>query len=158
MNPPNVKIRAYRDGDDTELWSLFATTIREICVRDYTPAQVKAWAPDDYDKVRWHNRMEAIDPFVATKDDEIVGYADLQSDGYIDHFYCHKAYQRQGVGRLLMSAICERAQALNIDRIFCHASITARPFFEHFGFVVVREQQVSIGAERLTNYVMERQL
>ena len=32
----------------------------------------------------------------------------------------------------------------------------ARPFFEHFGFCLVKEQQVEIRGEILTNYVMEK--
>ena len=150
-----IRIRAYRDGDETELRNLFTSTIRKICNRDYTAAEIDAWAPCEYDKERWRKRIQGIDPFIATMGEEIVGYADVQDDGYIDHFYCHHSHQRQGIGRALMSAISDRANDLGIARLYTYASITAKPFFERFGFKVVESRQIAIGAEKLTNYLME---
>jgi putative acetyltransferase len=41
-------------------------------------------------------------------------------------------------------------------RIYSHASITAKPFFEHFGFQILKSQQVNIRDQVLINYVMEK--
>ncbi len=41
--------------------------------------------------------MSGLSPFVAEIDNIIVGYIDLQSNGLIDHFFCHYEYQGQGV-------------------------------------------------------------
>ena len=43
-----------------------------------------------------------------------------------------------------------------ITRFYSHVSITAKPFFEHFEFRVVKEQQVAINGQVLTNFLMER--
>ena len=45
-----------------------------------------------------------------------------------------------------MSAIVAEAQRLGIARLFTEASITARPFFESQGFVVLTEQAVTLAA------------
>ena len=64
-----------------------------------------------------------------------------------------KVYQRQGVA----SAICdELEQAVNVDTIVTHASITAKPFFEQRRYNVIKEQQVVRKGIALTNYVMEK--
>ena len=41
-------------------------------------------------------------PFVAEIEGQIVGYADLQEDGYIDHFFVSGSMARRGVGSALM--------------------------------------------------------
>jgi len=43
-----------------------------------------------------------------------------------------------------------------LKRCYAHVSITAKPFFLHFGFNVVKEQQVNVWGVTLTNYVMEK--
>ncbi|MGL5364343.1 MAG: GNAT family N-acetyltransferase, partial [Plesiomonas shigelloides] len=39
---------------------------------------------------------------------------------------------------------------------YSHVSITAKPFFERFGFRVVKKQQVAINGQVLTNFLMEK--
>ncbi|TMN96988.1 hypothetical protein CWB66_17410 [Pseudoalteromonas sp. S558] len=45
--------------------------------------------------------MSAINPFVAILNGEVVGHADVQGDGYIDHFFCHWKHQGKGIGKAL---------------------------------------------------------
>ena len=97
-----------------------------------------------------------IQPFVAELDGVIVGYSDVQSSGLVDHFFCHHAYQGQGVGRALMAHVFKQAKEKGLTRLYSEVSITARPFFEHMGFSVLKEQQVEVRGAILTNYVMER--
>lgn len=106
----------------------------------------------------WERKMHAISPFVAETDDSIIGYSDSQVSGLIDHFFVHHEWQRRGVGRLLMTEIERRASLGKISQLETHASITARPFFEAFGFVVVREQKLDVRGEKLKNYVLQRKL
>ncbi|KAA8701490.1 GNAT family N-acetyltransferase [Pseudomonas cannabina] len=42
-----------------------------------------------------------MNPFVAVLDDHIVGYADVQASGYIDHFFVSGFHARQGIGQRL---------------------------------------------------------
>lgn len=43
-------------------------------------------------------------------------------------------------------------------KVTTHASITAKPFFLHRGYRVLRKQQVIRGEIAFTNYVMEKEL
>jgi len=102
--------------------------------------------------------MEDIQPFVAVIDEQIVGFADLQSDGLIDMFFVHHAWQRKGVGKVLLAEIHRRAEQMRLTELSSHVSITARPFFEAFGFQVVTPQLVSINRVALSNFFMNKRL
>src|SRR5882672_1942124 len=49
---PMIKIRDYQDSDCEALADIFTSAVRQIARRDYSPAQIAAWAPDmrDMDK------------------------------------------------------------------------------------------------------------
>lgn len=149
-------IRPYKESDASALWAIYFHTVRHINIRDYSQAQVEAWAPQSFDLAVWRQKMSEISPFVAEIDDQIVGYADLQLSGLIDHFFCHHQYQGQGIGRALMAHIFAVGRSQGIRRYYSHVSITARPFFERFGFKVVTMQQVEVRGQTLTNFVMEK--
>lgn len=158
-----ITIRPYQPEDAQILWQLFFHTVRQINVRDYTQAQVEAWAEDKSDLTDWIEKMKSNQPFVATLNNEIVdnkiaGYADLQPNGLIDHFFCHHQYQGCGVGKALMAHIDEQAKQRNLTRLHAYVSITAKPFFEHAGFVVKEKQSVSLRGQLFTNYKMEKSI
>jgi hypothetical protein len=46
-------LRPYRPADAPDLLALFRDTIRRVNSRDYSPPQIRAWASDDIDPVRW---------------------------------------------------------------------------------------------------------
>lgn len=151
-----IKIRQYVESDAQALWDIHFHTIRNINISDYTQDQVEAWAPEHLDLSIWKNKMQALSPFIAEKDGVIVGYTDLQADGLIDHFFCHHEYQGQGVGKSLMNYVLDIGKQRGITRFFSEVSITARPFYEHFGFKVLDTQEMEIRGQRLRNFVMEK--
>ena len=151
-------VRNYERGAEAELWHLFHHTIHDVNSQHYTRAQLEAWSPSNYDRAFWRQKMQSLAPFVAEEDGEIFGYADLQSSGIIEHFFVHQKRQRKGVGTLLMREIECRAKSLGLSELEAHVSITARRFFESFGFSVVAEQEVEVRGETLSNFVMRRKL
>ena len=82
-----VYIRRFQIGDEPALFRIYCTAIHEIARRDYIQEQIDAWAPHDLDQELWNNKMRSIQPFVAEEGAEVVGYADIQSSGYIDHTF-----------------------------------------------------------------------
>ena len=153
-----MKIRKFRPGEELLLKQLFFHTIRTINRRDYSEAQVRAWAPDEIEDSRWLRHVEATKPWVCELDGRIAGYTDLQDDGYIDHFYVHHECQGQGVGKALFAHIEAEALRRGLGELYSHVSLTARPFFESRGFRVEKRQQVRMGEEALTNFVMRKRL
>ncbi|WP_299494376.1 GNAT family N-acetyltransferase [uncultured Shewanella sp.] len=149
-----INIRQYCVADAIHTWALFFHTIRHVNIRDYSHEQVMAWAPDDFDLSVWQQKMDKIAPFIAEINGVIVGYADLQADGYIDHFFCHHQYQGVGVGKALMQHIFMQGQLAGIMRFYSDVSLTAKHFYQHFGFEVDKQQEVLIHDEKLINFRM----
>jgi putative acetyltransferase len=169
-----IKIRLFDVQDAEQIAQLFHDTVRQVNLGDYSSRQVRAWAPDDLQFRDWATACARRFTYVAvnetfneTVDDEvngvdcqnlIVGFGELEPNGHIDCFYCHRNYQRCGVGRQIYHAIEAKAKQLCLHRLFTEASITAKPFFERMGFSVIGPQQVICRGEVFVNYAMEKRL
>ena len=150
-------IRAYRVDDLDVLIDLFTNSVRQVASRDYSPAQIEAWAPVAVNQ-HWTTRLDSRPTYVAEADCEIVGFSDLEPDGHIDMLFVHADHQSQGVARALLDHIHARAHEQGIDRLFTEASITARPFFERNGFEVIGAQDVELRGQTFRNYRMAKRL
>jgi putative acetyltransferase len=151
-------VRDYRAGDAGEICRLFYETVRAVNLGDYSPEQVRAWAPAPPDPDAWHGRMSGRHTLVVEDDDGVAGFAELEEDGHLDMFYCRKDAVGRGVGSLLYAAVEERARGLCVGRIFTEASITARPFFGRKGFALLRRNVVTRNGVQVTNFSMEKVL
>ncbi len=150
-------LRPYTHSDADACWRLFLDTVRQINSRDYTPAQVDAWANDTIDPEPWFRRFDGRIAYVVACNDDarIVGFADLAGDGYLDRLFVSSDHQRQGIATMLMNAIENAAKELSLPRIHTQASITAKPFFLARGFTVITEQTVECRGVKLNNYLMQ---
>jgi putative acetyltransferase len=134
-------VREYQKSDLTEISYLFYNTIHQINSRDYTSEQIKAWAAEIKGESFWQERFRNYRVYVVETNSTIVGFANFETTGYIDCFYAHHQWQGKGVGSLLIKQIESEAKKQQISLLFLEASITAMPFFQAKGFVVVREQE-----------------
>src|SRR3546814_645367 len=135
-----MKIRRFIVGDEAALFRVFFSAIRTVAAKDYTTEQIEAWAPEDFSQDLWVSRMREIQPFVVEIGNEIVGYADVQQDGYIDHFFVSGAHGGQGIGKMLMARIQKEAITLGLAELTSNVSKTAEPFFALHGFQVVERR------------------
>ncbi|WP_339721516.1 GNAT family N-acetyltransferase [uncultured Paraglaciecola sp.] len=153
-----MKIRAYHFGEEHEIWQLFYQTIHYVNVKDYSQKQLDAWAPRSFEQLLWRDKLAKLGSFVCVNSQQIIGYSDLQNNGYIDHFFCHSQYQGVGVGTALMAYIHTLAEQRSITHLSADVSITAMPFFENKGFKIVKQQAVQIRGQILGNYKMIKSL
>lgn len=153
-----IKLRRFKTTDADQIAQLFHDTIRFVNLGDYTEKQIKAWAPDDIHFRDWEAKCSSKFTIVAEAEGIITGFAELEDDGHIDCFYCHKDFQGQGVGRLLFNGIEKEAQKRGLIKLFVESSITAKPFFLKMGFSMIEEQLVKIRGSELTNFRMEKNL
>lgn len=152
-------VRAYRPGDAEATWEAYWRAVRGTAARDYSPDQVAAWAPDPVDLAAWNERRLGAHTFVATIEGRVVGFADIRDDGLLDMLFVHPDAGGRGVARALVDAVIERARELGLTRLHTHASRTARPAFERFGFVVDRANPDNwIRGQNLPNYEMHLDL
>lgn len=151
-------IRDFKTGDEPSLFQVYYSAIHEIAIRDYTQEQIDAWAPADLDPTLWRQKMQEIRPFVAEIDGKIVGYADVQSTGYIDHFFVSGSTPRQGVGSALMFRIHQRAAVLGLSELTSHVSRTAQPFFLRNGFEILEQRRPERRGVVIPNALMRKYL
>jgi putative acetyltransferase len=149
-----VRIREFQPGDEASLHAVFLSAIREIASKDYTPAQIEIWTQRSLDPGVWARRIQSIRPFVVESEGTPVAYADVQTSGYIDHFFVSGSCARQGIGTLLMRHILATASARNISVLTSDVSRTAQPFFARFGFAIVEQRADTAVPNALMRYEM----
>jgi putative acetyltransferase len=152
----SVQIRRYKPGEEQALFAVYYSAIHLTASRDYTPEQIQAWAPKGLDMNLWACRIRGINPFVAESNGEVVGYADLQANGYIDHFFVSGTHARRGIGSLLMEHLLGEATALGLSELTSDVSRTAQPLYEKFGFVVVEQRRPERRGVVIPNAFMRR--
>lgn len=154
-----MQIRKATQEDINELKELYFGTITTINIKDYKEAQIKAWASTADRTEGLLRRINEQYFFVAENNEKkITGFASLDKTGYVDLLYVHKDFQRMGVATQLLKEIFDTALGLNISKLETDASITAKPFFEKYGFKTKQQQTVTINNVGLTNYKMERKI
>ncbi len=153
-----VRIRPYADHDGRPTLDVFLAAVRVTAAADYTPEQVAAWAPDGIDERAWGARRAALHTVVAESDGRVVGFTDVDADGYVDMMFVDPSVGRAGVGSALLAWAHDEAVRLGATALTTNASVTARPFFEAHGFVVEREQHPVRAGVALTNFAMRRVL
>lgn len=153
-----ITLRPYHRDDAPGLLALFRDTIRRVNSQDYTPAQIAVWASDDIDTEAWFGRFDGRYVPLAEEAGRLVGFAELEQNGHIDRLYVSADHQRRGIGRQLLAAIVAEARRIGIARLYAEVSITARPFFEAQGFVVLAPQVVNFRGTEFVNFRMERVL
>jgi putative acetyltransferase len=153
-----MHVRKFRVGDEAALFKVYYSAIHQVASRDYSPVQIEAWAPADLDGSIWGTRIRGINPFVIEVDGLLIAYADLQENGYIDHFFVSGDHAGQGAGRLLMETIHENAKRQSLAMLTSDVSRTAQPFFEHFGFEVLEQRAPTIRGVVVPNALMRKTL
>lgn len=148
-----IHIRGYSPSDCLRLAELFQDTVHKINAGDYTDEQIEAWAGKQPDMEEWNRSF--LDHFtaVAEKRGRIVGFGDMDKNGYLDRFYVDSEHQGEGIG----SAICDFLEnSVNAVEYSVYASVTAKGFFEKRGYFAVRENEAERCGVRLKNYYMTR--
>lgn len=148
-----MRLRAYRPEDCDALAALFYDTVHRVNSRDYAPEQLSAWATGTVDLAAWNARYLSTTTLVAEENGALLGFANMDKTGYLDMLYVRADAQNRGIA----TALCDALERLvHAEKYTTHASITARPFFERRGYVVVKQQNVPLRGQFLTNFVMEK--
>ena len=97
-----LTIRPYRPEDCRALTQLFYETVHTVNARDYTPAQLDAWADGRPDLAAWDRSLRAHYTLVAVENGEPVGFGDIDAAAkYLDRLYVHREFQGQGIANAL---------------------------------------------------------
>lgn len=152
-------VREYTPQDAKPTWDVYFRAVRDTASKDYSPEQVAAWAPESVDLRVWNKRRSSAHTFIATVAGRVVGFSDVTDAGLLDMLFVHPQAGGRGVARALVSAVISSARKMGLPRLVTHASRTARPVFERFGFEVDRANEDNwIRGQNLPNYDMHLEL
>lgn len=155
-----VSIRPFVPSDAEAVASVMFSSVRQGALSDYTPAQVQAWAPcpPSLETVlSWASDGRLL--LVAEAGDgAVVGWADMTTDGYIDHLFCAPQAIGQRVGAALYAALEQHAVQHDVSRLTVHASELAWPLLTARGFITDQRQELERRGVQLHNYVMHKDL
>lgn len=156
-----MRIRRFKSLDIHQIVSLFYETVHSVNTKDYSIEQLNAWAPKDEidaNLVNWKDSLTNNITYIAEINDKIVGFSDMTRNGYLNRLYIHKDFQGEGIATVLVDKLESVARKIGLSEIYTEASITAKPFFEHRGYQVIRSQNVERKGITLTNFQMNKKL
>src|SRR4051812_26386825 len=152
-------LRKFESEDTPVLLALFYDTVHSVNAKDYPIDQLDAWAPARPDVKRWQSRLKSTKTIVAELDGKVVGFGNLENDGKtIGMLYVHKDHQRQHVASEILARLEKRLVKNGIETATTEASLTAKPFFEKKGYVLVRENKKMLNGRDFVNFIMEKKL
>jgi putative acetyltransferase len=154
----SIKTRQASPEDLDAILLLFKETIETMNARDYSFEQIKVWSNGVNKKESWLRKIEEQFFIVVEFSKNIVGFGSITNQGYLDFMYVSKHHQGMGIAKAIYQQLEEFANLHQLDKIISEVSITAKPFFEKLGFVLVQEQQITIDRVQLKNYRMAKTL
>jgi len=149
-----VKIRPYECEDCAACRSVLFQSVRDGAAKYYTPEQRAAWAPDDAATPEFCARLAAQQVFVATEDDEIIGFISLTQQGYLDLAFVLPRWMGRAVAQNLYDVLTQWARDHGLNHLDVDASHFARSFFARNGWTVDHIETVTKGGQNFESFAM----
>lgn len=107
-------------------------------------SQLNAWATGIVNLDEWNRSYLEHDTLITEIDGEIVGFADMDKDGYLDRLYVHKDYQSKGIATALVHELERRAQ---MDGLANVTSLKVRQELIHLQYHYTPHQYIIRGSK-----------
>jgi putative acetyltransferase len=153
-----IGLRPFLPADAERCKSIFAASITELAIEDYSEEQCEAWIAAADDIKAFGKRLAEALTLVATVEGESAGFATLKGADVVDLIYVDPEFARRGVATMLLDALTKLASARGAARLTADVSDTAKPLFERQGYVSERRNLVTLGDEWLANTTMSKKL
>jgi len=157
LSKKQLKIREFELSDLEYVKDLIKRTI-DICYRDVYCKEIM----DFFDMFHWGGNIlkTAQDGYivVAEVQGEIVGTGSLIG-GAILRVFVDPAYQKQGIGKMIMNELEMRATMNGVETVQLRALANAKKFYESLGYLTVANSLVEVDNGRnFEYYQMEKRL
>ncbi|QIL50566.1 GNAT family N-acetyltransferase [Weissella coleopterorum] len=153
-------IRQYESSDLISIVDIFFNAIHSI-YSHYSVEQLKAWGNlDRKDELmsKWKYELPSTYTLVAILDDHIVGFSNINNDGYIDLMYVSPDYQNKRIATTLLKRLENHASKIGLKELTANASAIAKSMFIKQGFKIISKQSVIRYNVELYNYKMYKKL
>ena len=134
----NATIRKARHGDELAIHDSHMRSIREVCIHDHGPEEIKGWGYREPrgDWLKDSNPNDHI--WVVELDDKIEGHGFIrleETQAKILSLYLTPVILGKGYGKQLMKLMLNTARDTELTAIVLDSSLTAQSFYKSFGFV-----------------------
>src|SRR5690606_30216286 len=92
-----LSVRPYQSADAPALSALYEASVRALGARDYSSAQIEAWASLAPSPEALDGRMADGRTRLVAIADQVAGFIDVEPDGHIDLLYVAPAAAGSGV-------------------------------------------------------------
>lgn len=156
-------IRRARKEDASKIISAHRRSIREVCSRDYSPAQIAVWSGRDFQEAHWYKTMDRdIVWVIADAADNIFGFGHLDIRGeraeLAGLYYVPEAIGR-GLGKQMIGLMLKECESRAVKSISLTGTKTAKKFYEAVGFEQVGPMKAfPIGGKPIEVFEMSLQI
>lgn len=155
-----ILIRRARHLDANGIIQAHVRSIREICAKDYTEAQVKAWSGRDFQASVWQKTIDNDHVWVLDDCQTIQGFGHLnihhQDLAEIRGLYFTPQATRQGLGHQLITKIKAFVRRKKIKTLILSATMSAKRFYQRQGFQLDGAQKsIMAGGQPIGCYPMK---
>lgn len=154
----DLSIRPFHPEDAGALSALYDASVRALGGRDYSAAQIEAWASLTPSAEALIERIRDGRTRLVAVLDGVAGFVDIETDGHIDLLYVAPAAAGLGVARALLETAEALAPLSGASRLYAEASETARPVFERLGYSVVCRRDFEVAGVPIHNWAVEKPL
>lgn len=154
----DLTVRPWTPEDSADLSALYEASVRALGARDYSAAQIEAWASLTPSADSLTARMQDGRTRLVAVTETVAGFIDVEADGHIDLLYVAPAAAGQGVARILLETAEALAPLSGAARLHAEASETARPVFERLGYAVVARREFEVAGVPIHNWAVEKTL
>ena len=104
--------------------------------------------PED---LEWDDHDESCHHILVTdNNNNPIATGRIKPDGHIGRMAVLKPWRNQGIGSIVLNALCEYAIKNKIRNVYLHAQITAIPFYEKHGFIISSDEFMDAGIPHKT--------
>jgi putative acetyltransferase len=153
-----LNIRPYQAKDLLSVIQVYTASIHALAAPYYSPEQVAAWAPSVPDVARWQERLAQLHTLIADCDGVFAGFISYSEEGYLDFLFTHPMFVRRRVATELCVQVETALRVARLPRVFTHASLAARAFFNRQGFQLDAEECVECRGAYLRRFSMHKDL
>ena len=90
-------------------------------------------------ELEWDEFDEHCTHFLISISGEFIATGRLKSDGQIGRMAVLAQHRRNGAGTILLNHILNYAQEIKLNKVYCHAQLTALDFYKTAGFTPTGE-------------------
>jgi putative acetyltransferase len=143
-----IFIRYVREDDALSVIQVHYDSVHHVASKDYPIEILDEWSPPiSEERIAKFLNNGADVKLVAERDGHIIGFGELLTDkNQLGAVYVASSAVGQGVGKAIMTCLHELAVQKNVPYLEMESSVTAFPFYQKLGYIVLKH-----GTHRLSN-------